>query len=216
MLDLVKQAEEESKQRKIAAGVDFGKMGQEVDAKKEEAFSFAKLIDTKFEVWMNLQQFYGISGEFPNEYLFYQKETNNNIVFISDGMTNTLMKCSRKYKLKVVNIGVKMFSKNRDDKSEAKYRLLQEGLEILLPYMDNTRKIVVSKDTFFKLVELSSINFDDLRNKYGTSGFDHKEQGSAVMICEGTEVYATVWIGVNSVALMVNKEEIKAFKFLIQ
>jgi hypothetical protein len=76
------------------------------------------------DVWMNLQMFYGINSSFPSEYLFYQKETTNNLVFISDGMANGLMKCTRKYKLKVVNIGVKMFSKNRDDKSEAKYRLL--------------------------------------------------------------------------------------------
>ena len=34
-------------------------------------------------------------------------------------MTNRFMKCTRKYKLNVVNIGVKMFSKNRDDKSNA-------------------------------------------------------------------------------------------------
>jgi hypothetical protein len=29
-------------------------------------------------------------------------------------------------------------------------------------------------------------------------------------------VFATVWIGVNNVSLMINKEEIKSFKFLIQ
>jgi hypothetical protein len=40
-------------------------------------------------------------------------------VFISDGMTNKFMKSTRKYKLNVVNLGVKMFSKNRDDKSNA-------------------------------------------------------------------------------------------------
>lgn len=34
-------------------------------------------------------------------------------------MTNKFMKSTRKYKLNVVNIGVKMFSKNRDDKSNA-------------------------------------------------------------------------------------------------
>ena len=73
-------------------------------------------------MWANLQEFYGINSEFPNEYLFYQKNTNNNIVFISDGMTNKFMKSTRKYKLNVVNIGVKMFSKNRDDKSNANVR----------------------------------------------------------------------------------------------
>ena len=94
-------------------------MSVKMAEKKEEAFTYGKLIDTRFEVWMNVQEFYGINGEFPNEYLFYQKNTSNNIVFISEGMTDKLMKCTRKYKLNVVNIGVKMFSKNRDDKSLA-------------------------------------------------------------------------------------------------
>lgn len=99
-------------------------MSAELAAKKEEGFTYGKLIDSKFEIWMNLQEFYGINGEFANDYLFFQKNTNNNIVFLNDGMTNKLMKCTRKYKLNVVNIGVKMFSKNRDDKSQASHRLL--------------------------------------------------------------------------------------------
>lgn len=46
--------------------------------------------------------------------------------------------------------------------------------------------------------------------------FEGKEHGSAVMFCAGPSgVYATVWLGVNNVSLMVNKEEIKSFKFLI-
>jgi hypothetical protein len=46
-------------------------MSKELAAKKEEGFTYAKLIESKFEVWMNLMEFYGINGDFPNEYLFY-------------------------------------------------------------------------------------------------------------------------------------------------
>lgn len=82
-------------------------------------------------------------------------------------MANGLMKCTQKYKLKVVNIGVKMFSKNRDDKSEAKYRLLQEGLELLLPYMDDTRKFTVSKEVFLSFIDNPLITYEDLKGKHG-------------------------------------------------
>ncbi|TNV84770.1 hypothetical protein FGO68_gene17463 [Halteria grandinella] len=217
VLSLVLEAEEEARQRKKASGVNFGKMSAEMELQKEEQFTYAKLIDKRMDVWMNLQLFYGINSSFPSEYLFYQKDTTNNLVFISDGMANGLMKCTRKYKLKVVNIGVKMFSKNRDDKSEAKYRLLQEGLELLLPYMDNSRKITVAKEVFLKFLEVPLITYEDLKSKYQCSEFEGKEHGSAVMFCAGPSgVYATVWMGVNNVSLMVNKEEIKSFKFLIQ
>ena len=40
-------------------------------AKKEEQFTYGKLIDAKYEAWANLQAFYGINAEFPSEYLFY-------------------------------------------------------------------------------------------------------------------------------------------------
>ena len=127
------------------------------------------------------------------------------------------MKCTRKYKLNVVNIGVKMFSKNRDDKSQAQFRLLQEGLEILLPYMDDRRKIWVTKDLFLKILEVNIITYEDLKLKHQCDSFEGRDHGSAVMICEGQEdVFATVWVGVNNVSLMINKEEIKSFKFLIQ
>lgn len=216
VLSLVLQAEEESRQRKKESGVKFGKMSAEMELQKEEGFSYAKLIDKRMDVWMNVQMFYGINSSFPSEYLFYQKDTTNNLVFISDGMANGLMKCTQKYKLKVVNIGVKMFSKNRDDKSEAKYRLLQEGLELLLPYMDDTRKITVSKEVFLSFIDNPLITYEDLKSKHGCNVFIGKEHGSAVMFCVGPSgVYATVWLGVNNVSLMVNKEEIKSFRFLI-
>jgi hypothetical protein len=100
-------------------GIETGHMSAQMEAKKEESFTYAKLVDSKFEAWANLQEFYGINSNFPSEFLFYQKNTNNNVVFVSEGMSNKFMKSTRKYKLNVVNLGVKMFSKNRDDKSEA-------------------------------------------------------------------------------------------------
>ena len=51
------------------------------------------------------------------------------------------MSHKKKYKMDVVNLGLKMFARNRDDKSPGDYRLLQEGLEILLPYMTEKRQI---------------------------------------------------------------------------
>ena len=145
--------------------------------------------------------------------MLYQRDTNNNIVFVSDGLTQ-MMQYRRKFKLKVVNIGVKMFSKNRDLKSPAKFRLLQEGLELLLPYMSENRKIQVSKEVFTRFLEVGSFTYEELREKVGTDKFDGKENGSAVMMYG--DLYATIWVGVNNVSLMINKEEIKSFKFLIQ
>lgn len=105
-----------------------------------------------------------------------------------------------------------MFNKNRDQKSRAHYRLLQEGLELLLPYMNEERKIRVTKEVFRAIIEAGQILHENVKKL--TSAYDGKEPGSAVMIFE--DAYATVWIGVNKVSMMINKEEIKSFKFLTQ
>ena len=90
-------------------------------------------------------------------------------------------------------------------------------MEILLPYIGDRRKVLVNKDIFLKILELNIITYEDLMTKYNCESFGHRDTGSAVMICEGQEgVFATVWIGVNNVSLMINKEEIKSFKFLIK
>lgn len=50
----------------------------------------------------------------------------------------------------------------------------------------------------------------------GKNIFEGKDAGSAVLFCsQNMDVYATIWIGVNNVSMMINKEEIKSFKFLI-
>lgn len=108
IMKLVEEAEAERDKKVKQSGVEYGQMSSQIEDKKEELFTFDKLIDAKFEIWANLQDYYGISGDFPSEYLFYQKNTTNCITFLSEGLTE-LMKCKRKYKLNVVNIGVKLF-----------------------------------------------------------------------------------------------------------
>eukprot|EP00347_Sterkiella_histriomuscorum_P014872 403359204 len=243
ILQMVKEAQAQQKQQLKESGVQLGKMSQQVDEEKEHLFPFEKLIDNKQELWMNLQMFYGISSEFPSENLYFQKDTTNFIVFGSNGI-NTLMRCQRKYKFKVVNMGVKLFCKNRDNKSPAQvsliksyqpqqnlnnlffsyqpspliyflqYRLLQEGLEILMPYMSDDRKIPVSKLLFAQFLDKFNFTQDELAKMGHAEQFAGRDQGSAVMVCGG-DLYVTIWIGVNNVSLMIGKEEIKSFKFLL-
>lgn len=59
------------------------------------------------------------------------------------------MSAKKKFKLKVVNLGLRVFQKNKKEKSEGDYRLLQEGLELLLPYMDDRRQIYMPDGKFF-------------------------------------------------------------------
>jgi hypothetical protein len=64
---------------------------------------------------------------------------------------NDFLSYRRKNKLSVVNIGLKVFSKNKGNQiSAVDYRILQEGLEVLLPFMNEKRIVKVSKEVFLK------------------------------------------------------------------
>lgn len=134
------------------------------------------------------------------------------------------MSAKKKFKLTVVNLGLKMFQKNKENKSEGEYRLLQEGLEVLLPYMDERRQIKLQNGDFFRaLVEPvdKMLNFEKIEAQFGAPMrrcFTEIPKGSAVLrfpSANGEMQACTIWIGVNNVSMMLNKEEIKSFLFLL-
>jgi len=62
------------------------------------------------------------------------------------------------------------------------------------------------------------LNFDKINELFGESlaeKFKKVSLGSAVLWF-GAEYYACIWIGRNNVSLMLNKEEINGFMFLIE
>ncbi len=79
--------------------------------------------------------------------------------------------------------------------------------------MNDERKITVSKELFSMFLDKNSFTFDELKNQWKNDSFESKDQGSAVIVCG--ELYVSIWIGVNNVSLMIGKEEIKSFKFLL-
>ena len=83
-----------------------------------------------------------------------------------------------------------------------------------MPYLGEERKIKVTKELFMKFLEVGNFTFEEFRTQFKTGQFEIRGQGSAVIIYD--ESYATIWIGVNNVNLMIGREEINSFKFLMQ
>jgi hypothetical protein len=81
-----------------------------------------------------------------------------------------------------------------------------------MPYMSEARKVRVSREFFALFLDKGSFTFEELK-KHGLF-FEDVEQGSAVLVHQG--FFVTIWVGVNNVSLMIGKEEIKSFKFLLQ
>lgn len=205
---------ERQAQREQSQGSMLEQLNQQKLNEEKEQFPFANLLDNKPELWEAIKSFYDIKESFPKANLAFQKDTNRNVVMLGDGL-NSLMKCTRKNKLQVVTLGLKVFTKNKGGQCSAcSFRILQEGVEALMPHMGPKRIIKASTELYLAFVDTSDhqINFEKLREEWQTKEFE-KEIGSAIMCFESFAV--TVWIGKNNVSLMISKEEMKSIQFLL-
>ena len=132
-----------------------------------------------------------------------------------------MLTCKKKFKLETVNIGLKIFQKNKENKSEGDYRVVQEGLEILLPHLDSRRIVKVDAAFFTTLASKSDkkLTFDEIKTEFSdtlSEKFKSLTTGSAIMQfsnpgqMEANSI--TIWIGRNNVMLMIGAGEIKSLQ----
>lgn len=125
---MMNSAKLKEKEENDQMGIPCGSLSQAKAQKQEteelEKFPFVNLVKVKPDLWFNILSFFGIDYTFPGEYLYrYQIASAKNIVLLNKGL-HELMSAKKKFKLSVVNLGLKMFQKNRENKSEGEYRLL--------------------------------------------------------------------------------------------
>ena len=99
---------------------------------------------------------------------------------------------------------------------EAEFRIVQEGVDILLPYMSDKRKVNVPRDLYIKLTEIHDhmLTLEALTNDWKMDKFATMEKGSAIIMFE--EFAVAVWVGKNNMSLMISKEEINSIRALME
>jgi len=104
----------------------------------------------KKDIFSWIKDYYGISNDFPFNQLVTYSIIFKKINFISKGVLNFLDNDVRNH-LNLISCGVKLFSCNKLKKIEnqdfhCKYRICQDGVMYLLPYM--TKRIVYCEEKF--------------------------------------------------------------------
>jgi hypothetical protein len=113
LVDMIEVAKFKEKAVNDAMGIPCGSLSQAKAEKQEkqelELFPYVNLIKVKPELWFNILSFYGIDYSFPADYLYrYQVANAKNIVLLNKGL-HELMSAKKKFKLSVVNLGLRMF-----------------------------------------------------------------------------------------------------------
>ncbi len=107
----------------------------------QDLYSEFLINDANRESWKSMKSFYGIKDTFPENLLFTRSVGAKMISFVNKTVRDYAMDFDNKgRRLHLVNVGLKVFEKNSRPGVDCAYRLQQDGIAALLPYL--TKRVV--------------------------------------------------------------------------
>ena len=95
------------------------------------------LLDETSEEYLNLSNYYGLSGDFPPGCLFTPSAVHKKTIYLISTCARNVLNLDEKKKLRVANMGVKAFNVNKEraTTSDCRYRICQDAAAFLFPYL---------------------------------------------------------------------------------
>jgi len=143
------------------------RMRKELGFKEDPFYFFTK----ETQEWVDIKNFYKILDHFPFQQLMYRSpKAKRSIYFITDSAKSIIVE--NEGHVKFINAGVRLFAKIDDKICDCGYRVTQEGIPTLLPYLDPNSLVEISKEELKKLLlaeDHSSDTFSEpVRQKLST------------------------------------------------
>jgi len=169
--------------------------------------------------WAELVKFYGIKPEFPVQNLWVRSDKMKKIYFVSETVSN-FVNFDDQQRLKIINTGIKLFVRHDNTANQCSFRISQDGIQSILPFLDNTRLVHITEDDFVKLLSdktkqlLTNVLCEKTRDSI--NGMDG---GCCVFLLKdsskipGQNAFVG-WKGKNTCHLLLPKEEANAMKNL--
>ncbi|CAL1677141.1 unnamed protein product [Lasius platythorax] len=118
---------------------------------REDPFVFFK--DETEDVWQSIKDFYGISDDLDPRCLLVRchEGKKKNIYFTSPAIRDIVI--SNENKVKMINTGVKTFVRCDNKNMNCAFRLAQEGMQSIIHYISDNRKLKISKEDLIMLLQ---------------------------------------------------------------
>ncbi|KAK6629062.1 hypothetical protein RUM43_002879 [Polyplax serrata] len=184
---------------------------------REDPFIF---FDKDEPVWADIKEFYNITNELPEHCLLTRCKVGKkkNIYITSPEVREIVMNNAEK--IKIINTGVKVFARCDTKGMKCAFRLAQEGLRSIFPYIGPKRKVSITKDDLLQL-----LNNGDPKNPLETKKLEPETQkalssigklysGSCVLVYDEEPVTDTSlhvelvgWVGAVSTRLYIPEND---------
>jgi len=161
------------------------------------------------ERWANIGQHYGISDAFPHDQLLARtadSDKKRTLYFVNSAIKNFLR---HNKDIKVVNAGLRMFGRVEMKFETCRFRVAQDGIRQLIPYMKNRVIDVTREDLHRVLIGFEGSDNVPRNGLKCDEALNNLDSGSVVLRSryEGQDYLVCIWMGKNSVAAYISKEE---------
>eukprot|EP00045_Choanoeca_perplexa_P011944 m.128322 g.128322 ORF g.128322 m.128322 type:complete len:774 (-) comp15824_c0_seq8:34-2355(-) len=172
-----------------------------------------------------LSDFYGLAPEFPWKLMMARGsgERQRNLYVISE-LSRQILERNEDRDIKIINMGVKVFTRTDSTSNTCAYRLCQSGIDVLLPYMTK-RVLKASPADVFKILREDAPHFEDLAPEL-CEGLLALDDGAVALVCdEGLPslsgqplkcpVHICAWRGRKTLRCLVTKQERLHYELLL-
>ncbi|KAK2193840.1 hypothetical protein NP493_5g14014 [Ridgeia piscesae] len=149
---------------------------------KEDPFVF---LEQSEAIWPQIKEFYGFDADFDVSQLMVRCHTGKkrNVYFVSP-LIRTIIKCNTE-RIRFINLGLKVLSRSESKFVNVDFRLAQDGINTVYPFMKKRRVKIVKEDIVTILCQenpfLSKISHATREQ------LEQLEQGSVIFIYEPGE-----------------------------
>ena len=209
-LEAKKKEDEEEPIQKAPTGkvgTNHNKQEKKTDLSNED---FVPLDDS---IWPPIVEQFGLSPHFPKEQCMARASGEAKVLyFITKAIKEQLIDRGIQHRVTVINSGLKAFERCSIQDARAKYRISQEGIQFVVPYMTK-RLLIATADDFFKCIAVGFIEFNIFSDVF-QSKISDLEPGSFVVALEGHEddlgkkMFLVMWKRKNALECFVTKVEI--------
>lgn len=151
---------------------------EKVTGFKEDPFNF---LNSESPEWLEVQKYYSVSSDFPSDQLMYRctEGKKRNLYFLSKTAREIIT--NNEGRVKFVNAGVRLFARNTEKDFECSYRLSQEGLPSIYPYIEQSSILKMPIEDIKSILTKDNVHLEQLSPQI-RSQVEAKPIGSCILL----------------------------------
>lgn len=160
----------------------------------------------------SVKSFFGLSAEFPMDQLLTRSTESNKILLVSTGVREALLAAAAGDEFKAISGGCRVLGRSNFNKTnrECDFRLVQEGVHLLGPFLTKRVVSIDSGEEFCQIASHKAVEIKSMQNESTRQILDKLETGSLAVCCTGSSgklVWAVGEKTDKTLQLFVTKEE---------